>query len=254
MSQQTAAAAAEPLFFYITPEWYKGREPRFYDTAKLPWVKVLEDAYPELREEIERVFARGDDGAAANFTPYAYAEEGWRTVNLYSYFLRYDDACRRFPTVDRVVRQIPGMCLAQIAVLEPRTRIKAHMGDCNALIRTHLGLRVPGSLPEIGIRVGREEQAWQEGRCLAIQIAHRHYAWNQTDHRRLVLVVDVIRPEYADQRYAVAGRALAAIAMKWFATKFPVTKRLPRPVTRAIHAALAPVFRLRLFVQRHLGL
>ncbi len=249
-----STTAPEPLFFYVGPEWYKGREPRFYDVSTLPWVKLLEESYPALRDEIEAVFAADAESFPANFTPYAYSEAGWRTVNLYSYFLRYPAACARFPTVDRVVRQIPGMCLAQIAVLEPHTRIKAHRGDCSALIRTHLGIRVPAGLPELGIRVGREERGWEEGRCFAIQIAHRHYAWNRTDQRRLVLVVDVIRPEYFDARYAIAGKALAAIAMKWCATKLPVLKKLPRPATRAVHAVLGAAFRVRLWVQRRLGL
>lgn len=249
---QPSQAVAEPLFFYIGREWYKGSEPRFYDVEKLPWVKLLEEHYPALREEIEGVFASDADAFPTNFTPYAYSEAGWRTVNLYSYFLRYPDACEKFPTVDRVVKQIPGMCLAQIAVLEPQTRIKAHMGDCNGLVRTHLGIRVPDG--DLGIRVGREVRRWEEGRCFAIQIAHRHYAWNRTDHRRLVLVVDVVRPEYFDQRYSIAGRALAAIAMKFCATKLPALKRLPQPLTRAIHAVLGLGFRARLWAQRHFGL
>lgn len=250
----TSAPTAEPVFYYIGPEWYKGSLPPFYDVEQLPWVKLLEESYPALREEIEDRYTGNRGGFQANFTPYAYSEAGWRTVNLYSYFLRYPKACERFPTVDRIVRQIPGMCMAQIAVLEPNTRIKAHIGDTNAVIRTHLGIRVPGGLPEIGIRVGRERRGWEEGRCLALTITRRHYAWNYTGQHRLVLVVDVIRPEYFERRYSVAGKALAAIAMKWFATRFPVTKRLPAPLTRAIHAVLGVAFRLRLWVQRRLGI
>ena len=49
--------------------------------------------------------ARGAE-IKANFTPYAYEEKGWRTINLYSYFLRYEDNCKKFPVVDSVVREL----------------------------------------------------------------------------------------------------------------------------------------------------
>jgi aspartyl/asparaginyl beta-hydroxylase (cupin superfamily) len=238
------------VFFHIGPEWYKGSEPPFYDTRELPAARILEEAYPDLKEEIERRYAERQGAWQPNYTPYAYSEPGWKTVNLFSYFLEYPRAIAQFPVTAKVVRSIPGMCLAQIAVLEPHTRIKAHFGDTDAVIRTHLGIRVPGKLPELGIRVGREERAWREGETFAIQIAHRHYAWNRTDAHRIALVVDVVRPELWDRRYALAGKALAAIAMKHVATRRPATRRLPRPLVRALHAGLGRGFQARLWAQR----
>jgi len=244
----------EPVFYYVLPEWYKGHEPRFYDVEKLPGTKLLRENHAAIRKEVEAYYAAHGGDIEANFTPYRYSEKGWRTVNLYSYFLRYEENCRKFPVIDSVVRQIPGMCLAQVAVLEPRTRIKAHFGDTNVIVRSHLGLIVPGDLPDIGIRVGREQKCWQEGDVLALQIAHRHYAWNQTDHHRIVLVVDTFRPEYWERRYEIAGNTLAAIATKYMATKFPVLKKLPRPVVLAIHRPLGLAFRFRLWLQRRFGI
>ena len=109
-------------------------------------------------------------------------------------------------------------------------------------------------LPALGIRVGRQERCWEEGDVLALQIAHRHFAWNRTDEPRVALVVDVVRPELAHRRYEIASKALAAIALKWCVTRFPRTRRVPPPVVRVLHGALAAVFRLRLLVQRTVGL
>ena len=219
----------------------------------LPATKLLRENYPAIREELERFYREEGAEIGPNFTPYAYSEKGWRTVNLYSYFLRDRKNCERLPITDSVVRQIPGMCLAQVAVLDPGVRIKAHLGDTNALIRSHLGIVVPGELPDIGIQVGRERQCWKEGDVLAIQIARRHYAWNYTDKPRLVLVVDVVRPEYFDRRYEIASKALAAIGMKFFATRWPLLKRMPWPLTLAIHRVGALAFRARLWLQNALG-
>jgi len=240
----------EPVFYYVAPGWYKGSEPCFYDVETLPGTKLLRENYAAIRREVEAYYAEHGHEIGANFTPYRYSEKGWRTVNLYSYFLRYEENCKKFPVIDSVVSRIPGMCLAQVAVLEPRTRIKAHFGDTNAIVRSHLGLVVPGDLPDIGIQVGRERKCWKEGDVLALQIARRHYAWNFTDRTRLVLVVDTFRPEYMDRRYEIAGNVLGAIATKYFATKFPILKKLPRPVVLAIHWPLGKLFRFRLWLQR----
>lgn len=248
-----AAAGPEPVFCYVTPGWYKGGEPCFYDVEDLPGTRLLRENYPAIRREVEAFYAARGQEIGANFTPYRYSEKGWRTINLYSYFLRYGDNCRKFPVIDSVVRQIPGMCLAQVAVLEPRTRVKAHFGDTNVLVRSHLGLVVPGDLPDIGIQVGRERRCWKEGEVLALQIAHRHRAWNLTDRHRIVLVVDTFRPEYLARRLEVAGDVLAAIATKYVATRFPILKKLPRAVVFAIHRPLGRLFQLRLWLQERLG-
>jgi ornithine lipid ester-linked acyl 2-hydroxylase len=250
----TAAAWLEPVFYYVTGEWYKGHEPGFYDVEKLPGTKLLRESYAAIRQEVEKFYAAHGEEIAANFTPYRYSEKGWRTMNLYSYFLRYDENCRKLPVIDSVVRQIPGMCLAQVAVLEPHTRIKAHFGDTNVIVRSHLGLIVPGDLPDLGIQVGRERRCWKEGDVLALQIARRHYAWNHTDRYRIVLVVDTWRPEYFARRFEIAGNVLAAIVTKYFATRFPILKKLPRPLVLAIHRPLGKLFQLRLWLQRRFGI
>lgn len=243
----------EPAAFYLDGRWPRSTTPPFFDVSELPGTHILQENFEAVRDEIVAHYGANPEAFRPNFTPYAYREEGWKTVNLCSYFLEYPENRREFPTVDRVVRKIPGMCMAQIAVLAPRTRVKAHFGDTNAVIRSHMGIVVPAGLPDLGIRVEREEREWREGEVFALSIAHRHFAWNDTDRHRIVLVVDVIRPELADRRYQIASKALAAITMKFIATKFPATKRTPRAFLPIVHGALALAFRLRLWVQRSIG-
>jgi len=244
---------SEDLAYYITRDWPKTRQPRYFDVEDTTAANILEENFERIRDEIVAYYEQNTASFQPNFTPYAKAEAGWRTVNLYSYLLRYSKNCAKFPVTDEVVRKIPGMCLAQIGVLAPRTKLFAHFGDTNAVIRHHLGLVIPAGLPEVGIRVGRENRCWREGKVLAISIAHRHFAWNQTDRYRIVLLVDVIRPELEPRKYEIARNALAVITMKWFATRFPVTKDLPRPLTAVFQRLLAAVFGLRLRVQRAFG-
>ena len=249
MGQVTDWREEQPAY-YISRDWPKSRQPGYFDSSQYPGTEILESNFEAIRDEILEYYRERGDEIRPNFTPYAYREEGWRTANLYSYFLRYKDNCKKFPVIDSIVRKIPNMSLCQIAVLEPNTRIKAHFGDTNGLIRSHLGILIPAGLPDLGIRVLREDQGWGEGQVFSISIAHRHYAWNNTDRHRIVLVVDVVRPELVDRKYEVASNALAVIAMKFVATKMPWLKSAPKWMTKLVQTSLAMMFRLRLWYQR----
>jgi aspartyl/asparaginyl beta-hydroxylase (cupin superfamily) len=245
------ASSAKRVFYYVTRGWYQGDSPVFFDPALLPGTKILEDNWQIIKDEIEAYYAEHADAFQPNFTPYAYKETGWKTINLYSYFLKYNHNCEKLPRTNEIVSRIRGMSMCQIAVLDPHTRIKAHFGDTDAIIRSHLGIRIPGKLPELGLRVRRQRVTWEEGKVFAFCIAHRHYAWNYTDEPRIALVLDTFKEQYMARRYAIAGNALAAIVTKAIATRFPRTKEVPGPLVVALHRALGLGFRLALFLQRH---
>lgn len=244
----------EDVYYYVTRDWYKGRFPTFYDQNRLPGTKILEDNWKVIRDEILAYYAAKPSSLKPNYTPYGYREEGWKTINLYSYFFRYGKVCKAFPCLSKILETIPGMSMAQIAVLEPNTRIKAHFGDTSVVIRSHLGILIPGGLPELGLQVRRQRVTWKEGKVFAFCIAHRHYAWNFTEQPRIALVVDVFREEYLARRYEIAGKALAAIAMKAAATRVPLLKASPQPITKSTHLALGKLFEFVLFLQRRFGI
>ena len=222
--------------------------PTFYKSDDWELTSFLKANYPKIKEEIEAYYAQNAGEMLSNFTPYDYSEKGWKTLNLYTYGLRYKKNCSRFPILDSVVRQIPGMTMTQIAVLDPGVRIKAHLGDTNSIIRNHLGISIPGTLPDIGLRVGQTEVCWEEGEVFSFCIVHRHYAWNYTQSYRIALIVDVIHPDFADRVAAVCAESLALIAMKFVATKFKVLKNLPRSLTRFLQLCFSFPFRIWLKV------
>ena len=158
---------ADSVYYYISDGWYKGDAPNFYAEDEFSTGAVLEKNFLVIKNEILQFYQQHKDEIKANFTPYNYIESGWKTINLYSYFLKYPKACSHFPNLDAIVNTIPGMCLAQIAVLEPNTRIKAHIGDTDAIVRTHMGIRIPGEYPDLGLRIRNEERGWQEGKTFS---------------------------------------------------------------------------------------
>jgi hypothetical protein len=244
----------EPLYFYLTGNWYTGKMPNFFDVSEMESTKILESNYERMKAEILDFYEKDSESLKPNFTPYKYKEEGWRTINLCAVMLQYPEVIKKFPVVHSVVTQIPHMVTAQIAVLKPHTRVKAHFGDSNAIIRNHLGIVVPGKYPDLGFRNGSKEKCWEEGKVLAICIAHRHYVWNNTDHKRIILLVDTINPAYVKKKFYICAGMLAAATLKGITTKFPFTKKTPAFLVRLLHQPITWAYMLILFLQNNMKL
>lgn len=244
----------EPVYYYNTRKWYHGIMPAFFTEEQIPAMTVLRENYPQIRQEIEDYFLKGVTDFKVNFIAHNYSEKGWKTVGLYAYCLKRTKNCEALPFTTSVIESLPGLTTAIISVLEPHTTIKPHLGDTNAIVRIHLPIVVPGSWPDLGMIIDRTPLQWAEGQTVAFNVVKRHKAWNLTDHKRIVLIVDVIHDQYLDQKLRISGNVLGGFVMKYAASRIPVLKRIPDFLTVAIHRTLGFMAYCRLVMQRKLGI
>ncbi|MCZ2393654.1 MAG: aspartyl/asparaginyl beta-hydroxylase domain-containing protein [Chitinophagales bacterium] len=244
-----AESIPENIYFYLTGNWYKGKKPHFYDVSELPSTQILEDNYEVIKEEILNFYDKSSDKIVTNYTPYTYREEGWRTLNLIANMLKQPQYDNDFPNLLKAIAQIPDVITVQISVLMPHTRIKPHFGDTDGIIRSHLGIVVPGQYPELGFRVRRTDKCWEEGKVLALCIAHRHFVWNKTDRKRIVLLIDTIHPDYKEKKIYISAGLLSAALMKAIVTKFPILKKIPKPIVRLLHKMIIIPFYIIIWLQ-----
>jgi aspartyl/asparaginyl beta-hydroxylase (cupin superfamily) len=245
--------AAEPRFLYAVDGPYEGVLPSFYDPSTLPAAAALEAGFEVIRDEVLGLLASNPLAFSTNFTPEGYEEPGWQTINLCTDGRRYHANRARLPRTTAICDGLVGFCSAQVGVLAPGCTIRPHHGDTNLMYRLHLGLVVPGGLPELGIQVGEETRTWSEGRVLAFEDAHRHSVWNRTDHPRVVLVVDVIKEELRHRRRWLSAQAGAGIVLQLADAKVPAVRRLPGPVRRLALLVGAVGVWVALPLQRRLG-
>jgi hypothetical protein len=109
-------------------------------------------------------------------------------------------------------------------------------------------LVIPAPAPQCAFRVGSETRGWKEGEFLLFCDAHPHTAWNNTGEKRYILLLDVIRSEYASDKKDVCSRVLAGLNLEiayqrseWLRRKFSTKKRkamLYGLLRRCIYAAL----------------
>lgn len=111
---------------------------------------------------------------------------------------------RTMALLDAHREEAQGAGVAYFSCLDPHTRVAQHRGPTNTRLRCHLGLEVP---PGCGLRVAGEQRTWQPGRALLFDDSFMHEVWNDSAHRRVVLIVDVWHPDLDPQEIEL---------LKWF--------------------------------------
>ncbi len=243
-------ALEEPHYRIDVHGDYAGSLPIFADREECPWLPVLESNWKVIREEYE-AYVRADEPTAP-FIPYAFEIPGWRSINLVTYRWRYHRNRRRFPRTVEILESIPHLTSAFLNLLEPHSRLPAHFGDSNAICRSHLGLIVPRGAERCGLQVGSERRGWQEGQAFGFCEAYEHFVWNDTDQPRVILVCDVMRPEYVARTGEICGNVLGAMALTLAQTRSRRVASLPPRATRRLHRSLGAGFRALLPLQRRL--
>jgi aspartyl/asparaginyl beta-hydroxylase (cupin superfamily) len=193
---------------------FTGTEPFFFNPGDFPWTRKVEENWQTIRDELYALLAADE----SNLEPYANVAmtsrpNQWKTFGMMFWTIKKESHVQKCPKTWALLKDVPNICAISFNLLEPNTTIKPHHGDTNAIIRCHMGLEVPASAPRCAFRVGTETVSWNEGKFLMFCDAYEHTAWNNSDRRRYILVVDIMRPEYVEQKRSVACRVLASIKL-----------------------------------------
>jgi aspartyl/asparaginyl beta-hydroxylase (cupin superfamily) len=168
------------------------------DNASFDWVPRLEAAWPAIREELDHLLEHPEDIPAFHqLSPdqkRISKGDNWKTFGFYIYGKRVDDNCAICPRTSAVLDTLPGMRTAMFSILKPRYRIAAHKGPIRAVIRAHLGLKVPADWQNVWIRVDDQILHWEEGKVVLFDDTYEHEVHNDTDEFRAVLFLDIDRP------------------------------------------------------------
>lgn len=229
----------EPPYLRIFGD-YASSAPIFATREECPWLERVEASWREIRAEVEQYRSGRAGGVRASFVPDDVDIRGWDAINFFSYQHWYRHNCRAFPGTVGLLRSIPDLITAYVSILAPGAGLPVHNGDTNTTYRCHLGLVVPSEdVALCGLDVGGERTGWREGHAFAFNEAPRHFVWNRTERERIVLVFDVLRPQYRPQKLRICGDVLAAMTLTMLETKLPTLRRLPDRGRRVLHRVLA---------------
>ncbi|CAH9064009.1 hypothetical protein PSECIP111951_03024 [Pseudoalteromonas holothuriae] len=241
-------------WFNIFGGKYTGGEPNFYATEQYPWVTVIEENWEVIRDELTALVAEKPE----RLQPYyinksmSFPPNHWKTMGLYFWRIKMHRNCRRCPKTMAILDRIPNLTAASLSILEPNSNINPHQGDTDAVIRGHLGLSIPAEIPAAGFQVGKEIKSWENGKVLLFCDAHSHTAWNNTEQRRLVMIFDVMREEFAHKKDSVCAHVLADAVLQMMYQSMPVLHKLSGRFKRVCYKLLKGAIRVILPIQRRL--
>ena len=170
----------------------------FLPARGFPQVPVLEAGWQVIRTELDRVLERPEDIPAFHeMSPdqvrISYGDN-WKTFVFYVLGKRIDENCRACPRTAEILDNLPNLQNAWFSILAPGYHIPPHRGPTKAVVRCHLGLRIPAAAERCWIRVGGETRNWEAGRCLCFDDTFEHEVHNATEQPRAVLFLDLDRP------------------------------------------------------------
>lgn len=199
---------------------YKGTEAHFPSISHLKGISELEHNHQIILTELKNYLEKFVLESQFN-TMMVEKPKSWKVRSLRVWGVEMYEIQKHFPETMRLLSNIDGVVNVGFNLLEPQSAIKPHCGDTNAIIRCHLGLVIPAEDESCAIKVNGEVKNWQQGKVFGFIDAYNHEAWNRTKEQRIIMLFDILLPEFKFQKNKICGVVLASFYMQQLGNLFP---------------------------------
>ncbi len=208
-------------------------EPPVLDNESFPWLEGLSMQAGAIRDEALALLQHlaPADSQAVNDTPVS-VDGQWRLVPLLDRFGPYPYS-DELPRTMAMLRRVPSLRAADLAILQPRSTIHPHKGNNWGVLRGHLTLVEPTGPGDCHLRFTDADVVvpWQVGQAFVFDDMHRHEAVNMRADSRIVLLFEFDRP------LATFARIVNAFAQRWY-HHHPVQRGVRRKVLSQVSSEL----------------
>jgi aspartyl/asparaginyl beta-hydroxylase (cupin superfamily) len=218
----------EKIYYsFVERDGYKGNAPAYFDKDDFAWASEVELAFQDIKNELEALIAVNKMQPYKNGKLVANVDD-WKTISVKAWGVNHYGKSKELPKTSKVFNNIPGLVSLSFNLLSAGSEIEAHHGDTSSTMRGHMGMIIPDKLPIVGFRVSGQEKSWDEGRILLFSDAHEHAAWNHSKQDRIILLFDVVKPEYLGSKHVICSRVLSALFLQRISENLNILKKLPR--------------------------
>ena len=169
-----------------------------FDNKDFEWTTLLEENWLTIRKELEGILANHQQFPSLQDIQKEQIvlnqDNNWKTYFLFGFGLKAVKNCEACPVTASLLEKIPDMKTAFFSILYPGKHIPAHKGVFKGLIRSHLGLIIPGKKGDCLMRIDNQKILWGEGKAVVFDDTYEHEVWNNSNQVRVVLLIDIIRP------------------------------------------------------------
>ena len=237
---------------YVSPpnESYTGNLSDFYSSNCFPELKIIESNWEKIRDEVlEFERKAGEIRGMDSYSPSEVKGGRWGNIILKHYMWKFFWNMKNFPLTTSLIESIPNCSFAAFSVLYPKAHIQPHYGDTNGVIRVHLGLIIPDKYPAIGLKVNDIGKGLQEGKFLCYPDVKKHEAWNYSDHKRYILILDLVPNVLKEKRVEICVRSLGVQSFTFFYKNLMPLRILPQFVHKFLIFCFTLFWRVYLILQ-----
>lgn len=177
-------------------------------------LKLLTDNWQVIRDEalalekLEKIrpAAKNDDAGFNSFF-----KKGWKRFYLKWYEAKHPSAIEFCPKTVALLAQVPEVKAAMFTELPPGAKLNEHRDPYAGSLRFHMGLSTPND-DRCFINVNQQNYSWRDGEGVVFDETYLHWAINNTDKTRIILMCDIERP--MKYRWAMAiNRWIARVVL-----------------------------------------
>lgn len=168
----------------------------YLNVAEFPELKVLQDNWQVIRDEVHALTAESQIKASDRYDDIgfnSFFRTGWKRFYLKWYDDYLPSAQQMCPKTVALLQSIPNVKGAMFALLGKNGKLVRHRDPYAGSVRYHLGIITPNS-DQCFINVDGTNYSWRDGEAVMFDETFLHYAQNDTDMDRVILFCDIERP------------------------------------------------------------
>jgi hypothetical protein len=220
-------------FSLYTRKEYESTEPPFVYVNYMKGVSELEQHYEIILKELEQYLEKNNLTNHFN-NMMVEKPKTWKVQGLGAWGRKNYSKQIYFPKTMTLLSAIPNVTNISFNLLEPQSKIKPHQGDTNAIIRCHLGLKIPANPPICQLKVKGEIKGWQPGKIIAFNDAYTHEACNLSNEPRIILLFDILKPQFIKQKSKICATVCSSMFVQKIGNIWPGIYNINREIFKPI--------------------
>lgn len=205
---------------------------------EIPELVQFQKNKERIKEDVRNVYEIRRGQLVHHFLKSMHDDDGWETLSFVNWGIPIKQNLELAPAILEFLKSNSNVLSISVNKLKAGKAIKPHSGDTNAIYRIHFGIDIPDKLPICGFKVGEEERSWENEGFLVFCDAYIHEAWNYSNQDRIILSIDLIRPEFASHSKRICLNVRSFLVFQLIAEKVPFIKKLPKVLHRFIFLSI----------------
>lgn len=163
------------------------------DEIQNNWEVIKEEVVDLYRQRYFELTKKPESDGSYDIGFRTFFKYGWSKFYIKWYGYTHESAKQLCPRTVKILENMPSINGAMFTLMPPGSQLTRHLDPIACSLRYHLGLDTPNS-DDCYINIDGVSYSWRNGEALLFDETYLHYAKNNSDQYRLILMCDVERP------------------------------------------------------------